>query len=53
MERDGCWWSLTVTNEDDSLDQIDGRKKTPQTSDQLDQLVAYARGLIEDIKHIG
>ena len=50
MKRDGRWWSLTVTNEDDSLDQIDGRKKTPQTSDQL---VACAIGLIEDVKHIG
>ena len=42
-----------MTNEDDSLDQIDGRKKTPQTPDELDQLVACARGLIEDVKHIG
>ena len=53
MKRNGRWWNLTVTNKDDSLDQIDGRKKTPQTPNELDQLVACTRGLIEDVKHIG
>ena len=52
-EKGWTLMKLALTSEDDSLDQTDGRKKTPQTPDELDQLVACARGLIEDVKHIG